>query len=212
MGTEMNILWDFHTAIVDKSIVPGTDEDKRFLALALCGEVGELANVIKKIWRGDKFDPAKLEAMLEEEMGDCYAYLQLLACAFGKDLNEIQERVIMPKIRARWGDRLSGQPVQLDQREKDVVRVVNPDDPKQYVDIHRIRTERLSGPPTHYVHCNAGNALFVKEATFFAEQGGLEEEWGKHWHPVVATSIGDARRQAARLYNVRLSRIHAGEE
>lgn len=65
--------------------------------------------------------------------------------------------------------------------------------------------------PTHYVHCNSGDALFVKEAGFFEEQGGLREEWGRAWKPVVAYSIGHARRQAALLFNVPLSHIHAGE-
>jgi len=66
--------------------------------------------------------------------------------------------------------------------------------------------------PTHYVHKNSGNALFVKEAEFFKSQGGLTEEWGQHWQPVIATSIGAARRQAAVMFNVPLSSIHAGEE
>lgn len=65
---------------------------------------------------------------------------------------------------------------------------------------------------THFVHCNAGNALFVKEAAFFKEQGGLAEPWGRSWKPVVATSIGDARRQAARIFDVPLSPIHRDEQ
>lgn len=65
---------------------------------------------------------------------------------------------------------------------------------------------------THYVNCNSGRALFVKEAEFFQSQGGLREDWGKTWRPVVAKSIGDARRQAAKMFGVRLSHIHAGEE
>lgn len=31
-------------------------EQVRFMALALCGEVGELANLVKKDWRGDSGD------------------------------------------------------------------------------------------------------------------------------------------------------------
>lgn len=64
---------------------------------------------------------------------------------------------------------------------------------------------------THFVLCNSGNALFVKEAEFFKSQGGLIQPWGKSWRPVIATSIGDARRQAAQIFNVPLSPIHAGE-
>lgn len=65
--------------------------------------------------------------------------------------------------------------------------------------------------PTHYVHCNSGNALFVQEASFFELQGGLHDEWGKSWKPVIATSIGDARKQASTLFGVPLSPIHRGE-
>ena len=68
-------------------------------------------------------------------------------------------------------------------------------------------------PITHYVHCNSGGALFVKEAEFFCSQGGLVEEWGgKTWIPVKATSIGDARRQASKILGVPLSHIHEGEQ
>lgn len=94
-------LWNVHTAIVEGSRKPGSDEDRRFLALALAGEVGELANVIKKQWHGDK-DPA-FEEKLQDELGDVYAYLRLLAIAYGADLDEIFHRVTLPKIRKRWG-------------------------------------------------------------------------------------------------------------
>lgn len=64
---------------------------------------------------------------------------------------------------------------------------------------------------THYVIKNSGNALFVKEAAFFEQQGGLDKEWGMTWIPVIATSIGDARKIASQFYGVKLSHIHDGE-
>jgi hypothetical protein len=64
---------------------------------------------------------------------------------------------------------------------------------------------------THFVHCNSGKALFVKEAALFKEQGGLTEEWGKAWVPVIARTIGEARRLAAVIFGVELSHIHADE-
>lgn len=94
-------LWNFHTAIIEGTSAPGSWEDRRFLALALCGEVGELANVIKKHWRGD-VDP-EFRAKLRGELGDSYAYLKLLAKAFDEDLDEIITTDIVPKIKARWG-------------------------------------------------------------------------------------------------------------
>jgi hypothetical protein len=65
--------------------------------------------------------------------------------------------------------------------------------------------------PTHYVLDRNGSAPFVKEAGFFRSQGGLTEEWGKKWVPVIASSIGDARRKAAEMFGVELSPIYAGE-
>lgn len=64
---------------------------------------------------------------------------------------------------------------------------------------------------THFVYCNEGKALFVKEAIFFKETGGLTEDWGKAWVPVIAKTTGDARRLAADIFGVPLSYIHRGE-
>jgi NTP pyrophosphatase (non-canonical NTP hydrolase) len=81
-------LWNIHTSI-EKSRIPGSDEDKRFLALALCGEAGEVANLIKKKWRGD--DVPDFDAKLREELGDVYAYMILFGMSFGIEIksNEI---------------------------------------------------------------------------------------------------------------------------
>lgn len=46
---------------------------------------------------------------------------------------------------------------------------------------------------THYVLVNEAG-VYVKEATFFEESGGLREAWGKNWEPVEAKSLHDARR------------------
>lgn len=65
--------------------------------------------------------------------------------------------------------------------------------------------------PTHFAVVN-GNSVFVKEAEFFKSQGGLTEPWGKKWEPVIAKSIGAARRQVAKKYGIKLSIIHMDEE
>lgn len=36
-------------------------------------------------------------------------------------------------------------------------------------------------------------AVYVKQADFFVEQGGLTAAWGKKWKKVTATGIDDAR-------------------
>lgn len=41
---------------------------------------------------------------------------------------------------------------------------------------------------------------FVKESDFFKSQGGLKEEWGKRWFPIMAETIEDARLYAVREY------------
>ncbi len=38
-------------------------------------------------------------------------------------------------------------------------------------------------------------SVFVKELEFFRSQGGFREDWGSNWHPVVATSIENARER-----------------
>lgn len=57
-------------------------EDIKFLSLSLCGETGEVANIIKKIWRGDK-NIDDVRHLVEDELSDCLSYLYLLMCAFG---------------------------------------------------------------------------------------------------------------------------------
>lgn len=63
---------------------------------------------------------------------------------------------------------------------------------------------------THYVLYN-GATVMVKEASFFIEQGGLQDEWGKKWRPVKAPCIGGARREGAKLFAVTLTHIYADE-
>ncbi len=67
---------------------------------------------------------------------------------------------------------------------------------------------------THYVLFRAGvpNSPMVKEASFFKSQNGHLEEWGRAWEPIVAESIGDARRKIADRMGVTLSHIYMGEE
>jgi NTP pyrophosphatase (non-canonical NTP hydrolase) len=85
--------------LVVKRWEPYSQEDQRFLALALAGEVGELCNVVKKQWRGDALPNAP--AMIEEELADIRIYLELLALAFDVDLDDACEGK-MPELERRW--------------------------------------------------------------------------------------------------------------
>ena len=65
---------------------PLTDNDVFFLALAMAGEVGEVANLVKKEWRGS----LHLDAAVAHEIADVYVYLLLLAKARGiEDLDAL---------------------------------------------------------------------------------------------------------------------------
>ena len=54
-----------------------------FLALAICGEAGELANLIKKLWRGDAVE----EAEIRDEIADIRIYLEHLSRHLRIDLD-----------------------------------------------------------------------------------------------------------------------------
>ena len=79
--------------------------DERFLALALCGEAGELANIIKKRWR----DGVDLRAEACEEIADIRVYLELLAKCFGiegEKLDRCVERKLL-KVAEKHKARLA---------------------------------------------------------------------------------------------------------
>lgn len=73
-----------------------------FLALAQAGEAGELANLYKKIWRGDKIPLAKIES----EIADVYIYLKHLCGHLGIDIDaaatkkvdEVSQRLGLPNV------------------------------------------------------------------------------------------------------------------
>src|SRR5947209_347056 len=68
-----------------------TDQSRTFTGLALAGEVGELANALKKaqraMWRGE--DPTPHLRLASEEIGDIFAYLLKLATLLRVDLAEV---------------------------------------------------------------------------------------------------------------------------
>lgn len=58
-------------------------------------------------------------------------------------------------------------------------------------DVYMVNVNQLSG------------TVFVKAIDFFREQKGFEEDWGRNWIPVVATSIEDAREKACNFPGAR---------
>lgn len=84
----MNI-FELHQKMTGHLFPSYSNEDERFLALALCGEAGELANLIKKRWR----DNANLVSEIRDEIADIRVYLELLAKCFGIEGEKLDEQV-----------------------------------------------------------------------------------------------------------------------
>jgi NTP pyrophosphatase (non-canonical NTP hydrolase) len=59
-----------------------------FLTLAICGEAGELANLVKKMWRGDEVDPEHIR----DEIADIRIYLEHISRHLDIDLDKACER------------------------------------------------------------------------------------------------------------------------
>jgi NTP pyrophosphatase (non-canonical NTP hydrolase) len=76
-------------------------EDLRFNALALCGEAGELANVVKKHWRGDP--PPEFIESCWGELADVIIYAYILAQILGKDMDQLCEEKVL-ELMDRWPD------------------------------------------------------------------------------------------------------------
>lgn len=55
-----------------------------FLALAICGEAGELANLVKKLWRGDEVNPN----LIRNEIADIRIYLEHISSHLGINLDQ----------------------------------------------------------------------------------------------------------------------------
>jgi NTP pyrophosphatase (non-canonical NTP hydrolase) len=72
-------IFELHKRMTSGLFIFFSSQDERFLALALCGEVGELANMIKKRWR----DGVDLQDQIRDELADIRVYLELLAKCFG---------------------------------------------------------------------------------------------------------------------------------
>lgn len=77
----------------------GPDRNPLLLTLGVCGEAGEVAEIIKKGHRpGRQIDVPHLS----EEIGDVLWYLAVLADTYGLDLKLIAENNI-DKLQLRYG-------------------------------------------------------------------------------------------------------------
>lgn len=100
----MNI-WELHEKLTAGLFPPYSNTDERFLIIALAGEVGELANMIKKRWR----DGVDLSEECRDELADIRVYLELLAKCFGIEGEKLDERVRqkLEEVVERFKERLN---------------------------------------------------------------------------------------------------------
>lgn len=82
-------LYELHQKMTGHLFPAYSNTDERFLALALCGEAGELANIIKKRWR----DGVDLHEEACDEIADIRVYLELLAKCFDIEGAKLDARV-----------------------------------------------------------------------------------------------------------------------
>jgi NTP pyrophosphatase (non-canonical NTP hydrolase) len=85
---------------------PIGDVDRlRFLALALAGESGELANVIKKSWRDGDDRPEFRRQQIIDEVADVANYTHMIAMHLGIDLHaEMLRKLRAVEQRSEWMD------------------------------------------------------------------------------------------------------------
>jgi NTP pyrophosphatase (non-canonical NTP hydrolase) len=82
---------------------PGTAPSVFHHCLALAGEVGELANILKKIDRGDfQITDAAVRRMMAMELTDVFIYVLNIASVLGVDLEETYKMKRMENER-RFG-------------------------------------------------------------------------------------------------------------
>lgn len=79
----------------------GSIERLTYTVLALCGESGELANKLKKHLRA-KTTPDN--AVLMDELGDCFWYVAATAKELGYSLQEVAE-FNLEKLRKRYEEK-----------------------------------------------------------------------------------------------------------
>jgi NTP pyrophosphatase (non-canonical NTP hydrolase) len=80
-------MYDLHVRSTGGNLSGENYYNVRFLSLALCGEAGELANIIKKQWRGLSADGGIGAQWSEarDEIADIVVYSMLIFSALGGD-------------------------------------------------------------------------------------------------------------------------------
>ena len=88
-------IFELHEKITSGLFPAYSNQDERFLALALAGEVGELCNMIKKRWRDD----VDLTEDIRDKIADCRVYLELIAKCFDIEGDKLDRQVVSKLIK-----------------------------------------------------------------------------------------------------------------
>lgn len=70
---------------------PEVADDLNFMGLAICGETGEMANLLKKVWRGSA-DMKETLPEIEDELVDVLTYTLMIAGVLNMNLEEAYSR------------------------------------------------------------------------------------------------------------------------
>lgn len=101
------IMLDFQHLCRATAVYPsrGMPVGKMYAALGLCGEAGETAEEIKKMWRNHEgaMTPDRRDR-IKNELGDTFWYLAVLCEECGLELGDVAEHVIQKlQIRSATG-------------------------------------------------------------------------------------------------------------
>ena len=81
------------------------DKGLEYTTMGLCGEAGEVANKVKKIFRDHHgFVSEDMRALIKEELGDALWYIDMIAYELGLDFEEIAEWNVKKKLKERYKD------------------------------------------------------------------------------------------------------------
>ena len=94
-------------AIVTKSHWGEKNAELAYCAMGLAGESGEVVEIIKKHFRGDKPLDNENKLKLQKELGDVLWYIASTCDALGFKMNDVAQLNI-EKLRARHGNAFSG--------------------------------------------------------------------------------------------------------
>jgi len=99
------VFLDFQHLARATAVYPGRGHmvGKMYAALGLCGESGEVAEQVKKMWRNEGEVSPERVAAVKDELGDVMWYVALCCEEWGLSLGDVCEAVIQ-KLQVRQAE------------------------------------------------------------------------------------------------------------